>query len=211
MNIDVKGHDSKIVGRDFEENTIHIEQYEESKIINILPNIEQKDVRLLVSAQRKKLNELVKEVAENCGEEKFIIWQKVHAESGVNNINQITINQYHPIIDYLEGLLDDFKEERDKKALIHFLLKNTDDNKELRDDLMVYCQFKFAMKSLFSELNCSQLRQAFGWLYEKIHEEKNPSYIKNLFDLLGNYLKEFTVVFLVGFFIGMIIYSLFDN
>ncbi|HGJ5879089.1 MAG TPA: hypothetical protein ACHBZ9_08470 [Arsenophonus nasoniae] len=211
MNIDVKGHDSKIAGRDFEENTIHIEQYEDSKIVNILPNVEQKDVRLLVSAQRKKLNELVKEVAENCGEEKFIIWQKVHAESGVNNINEITINQYHPIIDYLEGLLDDFKEERDKKALIHFLLKNTDDNKELRDDLMVYCQFKFAMKSLFSELNCSQLRQALGWLYEKIHEEKNPSYIKNLFDLLGNYLKEFTVVFLVGFFIGMIIYSLFDN
>ncbi|HGJ5882233.1 hypothetical protein [Arsenophonus sp.] len=211
MNIDVKGHDSKIAGRDFEENTIHIEQYEDSKIVNILPNVEQKDVRLLVSAQRKKLNELVKEVAENCGEEKFIIWQKVHAESGVNNINEITINQYHPIIDYLEGLLDDFKEEKDKKALIHFLLKNTDDNKELRDDLMVYCQFKFAMKSLFSELNCSQLRQALGWLYEKIHEEKNPSYIKNLFDLLGNYLKEFTVVFLVGFFIGMIIYSLFDN
>ncbi|HGJ5877324.1 MAG TPA: hypothetical protein ACHBX0_14340 [Arsenophonus sp.] len=73
MNIDVKGHDSKIVGRDFEENTIHIEQYEDSKIVNILPNVEQKDVRLLVSAQRKKLNELVKEVAENCGEEKFII------------------------------------------------------------------------------------------------------------------------------------------
>lgn len=211
MNIDVKGHDSKIAGRDFEENTIHIEQYEDSKIVNILPNVEQKDVRLLVSAQRKKLNELVKEVAENCGEEKFIIWQKVHAESGVNNINEITINQYHPIIDYLENLLDDFKEEKDKKALIHFLLKNTDDNKELRDNLMVYCQFKFAMKSLFSELNCSQLRQALGWLYEKIHEEKSRSYIKNLFDLLGKYLKEFTVVFFIGFFIGMIIYSLFDN
>ena len=41
----MKGNDSKIAGRDFKESTIHIEQYEDSKIVNIGTTVEQKDVR----------------------------------------------------------------------------------------------------------------------------------------------------------------------
>lgn len=203
VSIEVKGNESRLAGRDFKEGGVHIGRYEDSKIIHI--NNSSRDAKLLVSAQRKVLNELVHEVAELCGEEKFIIWKMVHAESGVNNINEITTDQYPSIVNYLNKVIDEKKEETNKSSLVHLLLKNTQNDKTLRDDLMVYCQFKFAMKSLLTELDCSQLRQALGWLYEK-KQEKELSQGVNWPDLLRKYPKQFTVVFIIGFFIGLIIY-----
>lgn len=204
MSIEVKGNDSRIAGRDFKEGGVHIERYEDSKVIHI--NSSNNDEKLLVYAQRKILNELVAEVAELCNEEKFVIWKLVHAESGVNNINEITTEQYPSIVNYLNKMIDEKKEEKNKSSLVHFLLKNTKNDEVLRDDLMVYCQFKFAMKSLLTELNCSQLRQALGWLYEK-KQEKEQSQGVNWLDVFRKYPQQFTVVFIVGLLIGIIIFN----
>ncbi|MEY0512918.1 hypothetical protein AB7315_05870 [Providencia manganoxydans] len=203
MSIEVKGNDSRIAGRDFKEGGVHIERYEDSKVIHI--NSSNKDEKLLVYAQRKILNELVAEVAELCNEEKFVIWKLVHAESGVNNINEITTEQYPSIVNYLNKMIDEKKEEKNKSSLVHFLLKNTKNDEVLRDDLMVYCQFKFAMKSLLTELNCSQLRQALGWLYEE-KQKKEQSQGVNWLNVFRKYPQQFTVVFIVGLLIGIIIF-----
>lgn len=71
--------------------------------------------------------------------------------------------------------------------------------------MRVYCQLKFAMKNLFNELNCSQLRQALEWLYEK-KQEKKLSQNVNWFDLFRKYPKHFVTVILISLFIGLIIF-----
>lgn len=203
MSIEVKGNDSRAAGRDFKEGGVHIERYEDSKVIHITSS--NNDEKLLVYAQRKILNELVAEVSELCNEEKFVIWKLVHAESGVNNINEITTEQYPSIVNYLNKIIDEKKEEKNKSSLVHLLLKNTKNDEILRDDLMVYCQFKFAMKSLLTELNCSQLRQALGWLYEK-KQEKEQFQGVNWINVFRKYPQQFTAVFAIGFFIGLIVF-----
>ncbi|MEY0875201.1 hypothetical protein [Providencia manganoxydans] len=203
MSIEVKGNDSRVSGRDFKEGGVHIERYEDSKVIHI--NSSNKDEKLLVYAQRKILNELVAEISELSNEEKFVIWKLVHAECGVNKIDEITTEQYPSIVNYLNKMIDEKKEEANKSSLVHLLLKNTQNDKVLRDDLMVYCQFKFAMKSLLTELNCSQLRQALGWLYEE-KQKKEQSQGVNWLDVFRKYPQQFTVVFVIGFFIGLVIF-----
>lgn len=203
MSIEVKGNDSRIAGRDFKEGGVHIERYEDSKIIHI--NSSNKDEKLLVYAQRKILNELVTEISELSNEEKFVIWKLVHAECGVRTIEQITVEQYPSIVDYLKTIIEEKKEEANKSSLVHLLLKNTHNDKALRNDLMDYCQFKFAMKSLFTELSCSQLRQALGWLYEEKQKKEQPQGV-NWLDVFRKYPQQFTVVFVIGFFIGLVIF-----
>ncbi|WGO84702.1 hypothetical protein [Arsenophonus apicola] len=203
MNMEVNGNDSRVAGRDFKEGGVHIDRYEDSKTIYINGSNDNK--KLLVSAQRKILNELVQKVSAVCHEKKSVIWLQIYAESGVNNINEITIEQYPLIINYLNKIIDEKKEEMNKSFLVHLLLKNTQNDEGLRDELRVYCQLKFAMKNLFNELNCSQLRQALEWLYEK-KQEKKLSQNVNWFDLFRKYPKHFVTVILISLFIGLIIF-----
>lgn len=201
--MEVNGNDSRVAGRDFKEGGVHIDRYEDSKTIYINGSNDNK--KLLVSAQRKILIELVQEVSEVCNKKKSAIWQQLYAESSVNNIDEITTEQYPLIINYLNKIIDEKKEETNKSLLVHLLLKNTQNDKALRDDLRVYCQLKFAMENLFNELNCSQLRQALDWLYAKKQEKKQSQNI-NWFDLFRKYPKHFVIVILVSLLIGLIIF-----
>lgn len=119
--MEVNGNDSRVAGRDFKEGGVHIDRYEDSKTIYINGSNDNK--KLLVSAQRKILNELVQKVSAVCHEKKSVIWLQIYAESGVNNINEITIEQYPLIINYLNKIIDEKKEEMNKSFLVHLLLK----------------------------------------------------------------------------------------
>ncbi|WP_145588338.1 hypothetical protein [Yersinia aldovae] len=167
------GERNRVAGRDFHEKNITADNFIGRDFVNITIPTTEKDNRLLVPAQRKQLNQLVKEITEAGHEEGFSVWQRVHAEIGVSSIEEMTVGHYHAAHSYLLALRDRYCEKTARKSLIHLLLKNTQSESE-RQQLIRYCHVQFGLGRL-TELTRSQLQQALSWLDEKQYLDPTSS------------------------------------
>ncbi|MCW2452314.1 UNVERIFIED_ORG: hypothetical protein M2414_000019 [Rahnella aquatilis] len=209
MSNNVSGKENRTAGRDFHESNVLVDQHIGRDMVNILiPGSKEFEFSPLVPAQRKLLNQLVKDVAEASNEEGFVVWQRVHAEIGINSVNEMTKKQYPAALEYLQGRLDELRDTSACKALMHQLLKKTADA-EQRQSLYQYCDISFGSRRL-AELTKAQLQQALGWLCNEQHEDEKLSQFNvnhlSVFDLLRNSPKEVFVIFLIGVLLGAIIF-----
>ncbi|CNH75183.1 membrane protein [Yersinia bercovieri] len=167
------GEKNRVAGRDFHEKNIAADNFIGRDFVNITIPTTEKDNRLLVPAQRKQLNQLVKEIIEAGHEEGFSVWQRLHAEIGVSSIEEMTVGHYQAAHSYLLALRDRYCEKAASKSLIHLLLKNTQSESE-RQQLIRYCHIQFGLGRL-TELTRSQLQQALSWLDEKQYLDPTSS------------------------------------
>lgn len=206
------GHQNRVAGRDFHEENTKINQFVGRDLVEITMPHPPKDDRPLVPAQRKQLNQLVKEIIETGHEEGFSIWQRVHAEIGVSSIEEMTVGHYQAAHSYLLALRDRYCEKEASKSLIHLLLKNTQQESE-RQQLIRYCHIQFGVGRL-TELTRSQLQQALSWLDEKQYLEVIPPTVsaseKRLSwqQLLRHYPIFTGGIFAAGFLIALLIVNL---
>lgn len=154
MTVEAQGDSNRVAGRDYYE-----------KNINIAAPQTKEDLRPLVSAQRSQLNQLVKDIAEAGREDVRFVWRRLHAELGVNSIEEITVSQYSTALSFLNALHDRSREKDANNMLVHQLLKNTQQI-ELRDQLTRFCHINFGTSRLV-DLTRPQLQQAMGWLDER--------------------------------------------
>ncbi|MFJ5320382.1 hypothetical protein [Pectobacterium parvum] len=154
MTVEAQGDNNRVAGRDYYE-----------KNINIAAPEAKEDLRPLVSAQRSQLNQLVKDIAEAAHEEARFIWRRLHAELGVNGIEEITISQYSTALSFLNALHDRSREKDANNKLVSQLLRSTQQN-ELREQLTRFCHINFGTSRLI-DLTRPQLQQAMGWLDER--------------------------------------------
>ncbi|MDN0093907.1 hypothetical protein [Yersinia rohdei] len=210
--METNGDRNRVAGRDFHEKNIAADNFISRDFVNITIPATEMDNRPLVPAQRKQLNQLVKEIIETGHEEGFSIWQKVHAEIGVSSIDEMTVSHYQVAYSYLLALRDRYCEKEASKSLIHLLLKNTQQESE-RQQLIKYCHIQFGSGRL-TELTRSQLQQALSWLDEKEDLEAMPSTVsaseKRLSwrQLLRYYPIFIGSVFATGFLIALLIVNL---
>ncbi|MBA0204407.1 hypothetical protein [Pectobacterium aroidearum] len=154
MTVEAQGDNNRVAGRDYYE-----------KNINIAAPQTKEDLRPLVSAQRSQLNQLVKDIAEAGREDVRFVWRRLHAELGVNGIEEITISQYSTALSFLNALHERSRERDANKKLVSQLLRSTQQN-ELREQLTRYCHVNFGTSRLI-DLTRPQLQQAMGWLDER--------------------------------------------
>lgn len=154
MTVEAQGDSNRVAGRDYYE-----------KNINIAAPEAKEDLRPLVSAQRSQLNQLVKDIAEAGREDVRFVWRRLHAELGVNGIEEITISQYSTALSFLNALHDRSREKDANKKLVSQLLRSTQQN-ELREQLTRFCHINFGTSRLI-DLTRPQLQQAMGWLDER--------------------------------------------
>jgi len=165
MGLELDGNRNRAAGRDFNENNIRAENVIGRDLVNItIPAIE-KDTRPLVPAQRKLLHQLVLDIAEASGEEGYAIWQRVHAEIGVKNVEEMAVNHYQPAYSYLQAQLDLCREKSHKKELVASLLKISANNDNYQA-LLLYCRKNFGSSRLI-ELQLTDLQRALLWLDEQ--------------------------------------------
>lgn len=210
--METNGEQNRVAGRDFHEKNITADNFISRDFVNIAIPTTEIDNRPLVPAQRKQLNQLVKEIIETGHEEGFSIWQKVHAEIGVSSIEEMTVSHYQAAYSYLQALRDRYCEKEASKSLIHLLLKNTQQESE-RQQLIRYCHIQFGSGRL-TELTRLQLQQAFAWLDEKQYLDKTSSIVttseKRLsWQQLFRYYPIFTGgVFVSGFLIAILMVTI---
>lgn len=173
--METNGDRNRVSGRDFHEKNITADNFISRDFVNITIPTTEMDNRPLVPAQRKQLNQLVKEIIETGHEEGFSIWQKVHAEIGVSSIEEMTVCHYQAAYSYLQALRDRYCEKEGSKSLIHLLLKNTQQESE-RQQLIRYCHIQFGSGRL-TELTRLQLQQALAWLDEKQYLDTTSSIV----------------------------------
>lgn len=154
MTVEAQGDDNRVAGRDYYEKNINI----------AAPQVKE-DLRPLVSAQRSQLNQLVKDIAEAGREDVRFVWRRLHAELGVNGIEEITISQYSTALSFLNALHERSRERDANKKLVSQLLRSTQQN-ELREQLTQYCHVNFGTSRLI-DLTRPQLQQAMAWLDER--------------------------------------------
>ncbi|MDL4913462.1 MAG: hypothetical protein QRY16_06570 [Enterobacterales bacterium endosymbiont of Blomia tropicalis] len=210
MPVNSTGEQNRVAGRDFNENKIRIDQFDGRHTINVSLPEKEEDKRPLVKAQRKELNSLVTAIAEADGSEAFIIWQKVHAEVGVNCIGDMTVNHYRTTVSFLQAMLDRCKEKDASKALVGLLLRNSENN-EIRQKLIRYYHIHFGTGRL-NDLTRSQLQLALSWLDQQRHETTSSPTVPNkparfsILELLHNYPIEIAAIFISGVLLGTFIF-----
>lgn len=209
MTINSSGEYNRAAGRDFNENKIQIDQFDGRHTINIAIPSEKKDERPLVKAQRIELNRLVSVIVDLGAGEAYEVWQKLHAEIGVSSIEDMTVNQYHTAVSFLQTMQEQLKENEGCRAMIHLLLKNTDDS-VARQKLLRYCHFNFGTGRL-NHLNLTQLQEASRWLDEQktllavTSDTHSPTKLNVLF---ANYPKlTILVVFAAGLLLGAVLFK----
>ncbi|MDR1995137.1 hypothetical protein [Azonexus sp.] len=82
-----------------------------------------KEARPLVSAQRRQLNQLVKEVAETTGDDPREVWSAIHRIAMVESIDQITAEQFTDCENHLQGRLAEAKEVSECSRLAGRILR----------------------------------------------------------------------------------------
>lgn len=209
MTVNSTGSQNRNAGRDFNENNIQIERFDAQRTINIAIPSTEGDERPLVKAQRKELNKLVMSIAEAGEGEAYEIWQRMHAEIGVSSIDEMTVNQYQTAVSFLQAILDRYKDGDARKALVHLLLRNSEEG-DIRQRLIRFCHINFGT-GRFNDLTRPQLQMALSWLDEQnnIHTATNNSNYNSL-DLMQNVFKQHPktigVVFFVGFVLGALLF-----
>ncbi|UPT55496.1 hypothetical protein [Dickeya zeae] len=202
MSVESHGNENRVAGRDFYESSITVDK------INIAIPAANEEKRPLVPAQRKQLNQLVKEIADGGYEEGFSVWQRVHAEIGVKSIEDMTVNQYQTAFSYLQALRDRHREKDASNALVHLLLKNTQ-QVDQRQQLIHYCHIHFGTGRL-TELTRSQLQQALSWLDDRqcstVPEQAAPNARQSWQEVLKAEPLVFSAVFAAGMFLGIFLF-----
>ncbi|MEQ5540530.1 hypothetical protein [Escherichia coli] len=209
MAVNTTGDQNRTAGRDFKENNIQIDRFDGRHTINIAIPSEQRDERPMVKAQRIELNRLVTAIIEGSSNiEPYEIWQKLHAEIGVSSIDDMTVNQYHTAVSFLQAMLERLKETDSCRALIHLLLKNTE-NSDLRQKLLRYCHFHFGTGRL-NNLTLNQLQEATRWLDElrvqtaSIPNQKSSSKLGLLLSVHPR--QAIFIIFISGLLIGALVF-----
>ncbi|MDY4315342.1 hypothetical protein SOW02_10380 [Pectobacterium actinidiae] len=197
MTVEAQGDSNRVAGRDYYE-----------KNINIAAPQTKEDLRPLVSAQRSQLNQLVKDIAEAGREDVRFVWRRLHAELGVNGIEEITVSQYSTALSFLNALHDRSREKDANKKLVSQLLRSTQQN-ELREQLTRFCHINFGTSRLI-DLTRPQLQQAMGWLDER-QKPASSSIQKNslvplIQELCIEHPKIFFAVFTCGFISGVLLF-----
>lgn len=207
MTVNSTGSQNRNAGRDFNENNIQIERVDAQRTINIAIPSTREDDRPLVKAQRKELNKLVMSIAEAGEGEAYEIWQRMHAEIGVSSIDEMTVNQYQTAVSFLQAILDRCKDGDARKALVHLLLRNSEEG-DSRQRLIRFCHINFGT-GRFNDLTRPQLQMALSWLDEENQTKPANESTKNHSDIaswLKDYPKEIIVVFIVGVVVGALFF-----
>ncbi|NCF07953.1 hypothetical protein [Kosakonia sp. MH5] len=207
MTVNSTGSQNRNAGRDFNENNIQIERVDAQRTINIAIPSTREDDRPLVKAQRKELNKLVMSIAEAGEGEAYEIWQRMHAEIGVSSIDEMTVNQYQTAVSFLLAILDRCKDGDARKALVHLLLRNSEEG-DSRQRLIRFCHINFGT-GRFNDLTRPQLQMALSWLDEENQTKPANESTKNHSDIaswLKDYPKEIIVVFIVGVVVGALFF-----
>lgn len=209
MTANSSGEHNRVAGRDFNENKIQIDTFDGSHTINVALPSREEDKRPLVKAQRKELNGLVAAIAEAGGYEAFSVWQKVHAEIGVANIEGMSVNQYQAAVSFLQAMFERCKEKDASKALVSLLLRNSEDS-ETRQKLIRYCNINFGTGRL-NDLTRSQLQLALSWLDQQSQDTNQPPPSTlplrlSIPELLRTYPKEIGCAFFIGVVVGVLIF-----
>ncbi|HIC6052557.1 hypothetical protein [Enterobacter roggenkampii] len=205
MAVNSTGDQNRTAGRDFNENNIQIDKFDGRHTINIAIPSEKRDERPMVKAQRIELNRLVTAICDgSVNVEAYEVWQKLHAEIGVSSIDDMTVNQYHTAVSFLQSMLERLKETDSRRTLTHLLLKNTEDSAS-RQKLLRYCHFNFGTGRL-NHLTLSQLQEASRWLDQQKIENPPEQQQKTSFTLITlvttkpmESLALFTIGVLVGY------------
>ncbi|HEE9899545.1 TPA: hypothetical protein R8G28_002930 [Citrobacter freundii] len=205
MAVNSTGDQNRTAGRDFNENNIQIDKFDGRHTINIAIPSEKMDERPMVKAQRIELNRLVTAICDgSVNVEAYEVWQKLHAEIGVSSIDDMTVNQYHTAVSFLQSMLERLKETDSRRTLTHLLLKNTEDSAS-RQKLLRYCHFNFGTGRL-NHLTLSQLQEASRWLDQQKIENPPEQQQKTSFTLITlvttkpmESLALFTIGVLVGY------------
>ncbi|EPP4621847.1 hypothetical protein ACUSMK_003195 [Escherichia albertii] len=215
MTVNSNGSDNRVAGRDYHEKKIQIERYDGRHTVNIAIPSGRTDERPLVKAQRRQLNLLIDKIVDVSKEESFVVWRKLHAEIGVDSIDNMTVNQYPTAVSFLNAMLDRHKDHDACKSLVRLLLRNSENN-EVRQKLLRYCHINFGTGRL-NDLTRSQLQMALSWLDQQTTDcEKNlPSDNSNFVDkqprltfqqIIKIYPKEMGVCFVIGALLGIILF-----
>ncbi|WP_086874027.1 hypothetical protein [Kosakonia pseudosacchari] len=207
MTVNSTGSQNRNAGRDFNENNIQIERVDAQRTINIAIPSTREDDRPLVKAQRKELNKLVLSIAEAGEGEAYEIWQRMHAEIGVSSIDEMTVNQYQTAVSFLQAILDRCKDGDARKALVHLLLRNSEEG-DSRQRLIRFCHINFGT-GRFNDLTRPQLQMALSWIDEENQTKPANESTKNHSDIaswLKDYPKEIIVVFIVGVVVGALFF-----
>lgn len=208
MAVNSTGDQNRTAGRDFNENNIQIDKFDGRHTINIAIPSEKRDERPMVKAQRIELNRLVAAICDGgVNVEAYEVWQKLHAEIGVSSIDDMTVNQYHTAVSFLQSMLERLKETDSRRTLTHLLLKNTEDSVS-RQKLLRYCHFNFGTGRL-NHLTLSQLQEASRWLDQQKIENPQKKIQKDTFVLLNlvkTSPKESLFLFVLGVVVGYLIF-----
>ena len=214
MTVNSNGSDNRIAGRDYQEKNIQIGRYDGSHTVNIaIPSSNNSDPRPLLKGQRKALNRLVAAIVDASNTEAFIIWQKLHAEIGVDSIDDITMNQYKTAESFLCAMLERCKDHDARKALVSILLRNSEDG-VLRQKLIRYSHINFGTGRL-NDLTRSQLQMALSWLdQQSVEGEKKltannsagSQLQMNFQQIIRKYPKETGMCFVVGVLLGSVLF-----
>lgn len=211
MGSNSNGRFNRIASRDFHEEHITAENYIARDFINIATPTIEKDTRPLVPAQRKQLHQLILTVAKAGNEEGYEVWQRVHAEIGVKNVDEITVSQYQPALSYLQAQMDFYREQSQKNELVSALLKISANNDSYQK-LLDYCRKKFGSSRL-KTLKRTELQQALLWLDEEraevINDVTNTKTTIRWWRLVLSYPVFTCAIFLIGIAIPVMIYFIF--
>ncbi|EKB3328290.1 hypothetical protein ONZ27_000605 [Salmonella enterica subsp. enterica serovar Chandans] len=220
MNLNSNGDKNKIAGRDYKENNVQIDSLDSSQTININVPVKGMDDSPLVKSQRASIRQLVNAIAESENTEAASIWVKLHAELGVNGVNEILGNQYKAALNFLNGLLADSKEKKAKKILVAKILDRTR-GRELKHKLNEHCGIYYKTTRL-DELSHSQLVEIYEWVEHTApvasldytegmsvsfggNPRTNQPVNRSPFvELLTTHSLVFVIVFVAGFVVGEI-------
>ncbi|EGQ5384821.1 hypothetical protein I4J76_004492 [Escherichia coli] len=213
MAVNSNGSDNRVAGRDYHEKNIQIERYDGRHTVNIAIPSNRTDERPLVKAQRRQLNLLIDNIVDVSKEESFVVWRKLHAEIGVDSIDNMTVNQYPTAVSFLNAMLDRYKDHDACKSLVSLLLRNSENN-EVRQKLLRYCHINFGTGRL-NDLTRSQLQMALSWLdQQSVEGEKKltannsagSQLQMNFQQIIKKYPKETGMCFVIGVLLGIILF-----
>lgn len=213
MVVNSNGSDNRVAGRDYHEKNIQIERYDGRHTVNIAIPSNRTDERPLVKAQRRQLNLLIDNIVDVSKEESFVVWRKLHAEIGVDSIDNMTVNQYPTVVSFLNAMLDRYKDHDACKSLVSLLLRNSENN-EVRQKLLRYCHINFGTGRL-NDLTRSQLQMALSWLdQQSVEGEKKltannsagSQLQMNFQQIIKKYPKETGMCFVIGVLLGIILF-----
>lgn len=190
-DIGVEGDQNRVAGRDYLE-------------VNVALGATDKEP--LVSAQRKRLNELVAEISQDLGIDPKILWRKVHESVGVESINEITRGKFQEAA----GALIAYRDKHTEQAITHTLIKRLDmaaTDKGLHQELITFCLHEFG-EQRFDALSRVQLGRALSFVDDYVKpvaqeaSKKQKKLPVDLQFLLLSYPWQFGGTLLFGVIIG---------